>query len=57
VRLLFTDPVIRGMHLEWDHDARDAVAALRMKAIEDPGDPELAQLVGELSVQDPDFRA
>jgi transcriptional regulator with XRE-family HTH domain len=58
VRLLFTDRVIRGMHLEWEHDARDAVAALRMKAAEDhPCDPDLAQLVGELSVQDPDFRA
>lgn len=50
VRLLFTDPVVRGMHLEWEHDARDAVAALRMEAAKDPGDPGLAQLVGELSV-------
>jgi transcriptional regulator with XRE-family HTH domain len=57
VRLLFTDPIVRGMHLEWEHDARDAVAALRMEAAKDPGDPGLAQLVGELSVTDPDFRA
>ncbi|GAA2120342.1 helix-turn-helix domain-containing protein [Actinomadura napierensis] len=56
VRLLFTHPGIRGMHLEWEHDARDAVAALRMEAAKDPDDPDLAQLVGELSVQDPDFR-
>jgi transcriptional regulator with XRE-family HTH domain len=56
VRLLFTDPVVRGMHLEWEHDARDAVAALRMEAAKDPDDPGLAQLVGELSVQDPHFR-
>jgi transcriptional regulator with XRE-family HTH domain len=56
VRLLFTDPVVRGMHQQWEHDARDAVAALRMEAAKDPDDPELAQLVGELSVQDPDFR-
>jgi hypothetical protein len=56
VRLLFTDPVVRTMHLDWQHDARDAVAALRMLAAADPDDPELAQLVGELSVQDPDFR-
>ena len=55
VRLLFTDAVVRGMHLEWEHDARDAVAALRMEAAKDPDDPELARLVGELSVQDPDF--
>ncbi|MFG1711028.1 helix-turn-helix domain-containing protein [Nonomuraea sp. M3C6] len=56
VRLLFTDPLIRGMHRHWEHDARDAVAALRMDAAADPDDPGLAQLVGELSVQDPDFR-
>ncbi|GAA2863559.1 helix-turn-helix domain-containing protein [Streptosporangium fragile] len=54
--LLFTDPIIRGMHLEWEHDARDAVAALRMESAADPDDPQLARLVGELSVRDADFR-
>jgi transcriptional regulator with XRE-family HTH domain len=57
VRLLFTNPVVRGMHTEWEHDARDTVAALRMEAADEPGDLELAQLVGDLSVSDPDFRA
>ncbi|MGZ4475111.1 MAG: helix-turn-helix domain-containing protein [Nocardioides sp.] len=56
VRLLFTDPGVRGMHLEWVHDARDAVAALRMEAAKDADDPELAMLVGELSMRDADFR-
>lgn len=56
VRLLFTNPVLRELHCEWEHDARDAVAALRMEAAHDPDDPELARLVGELSVQDEDFR-
>ncbi|ROO87157.1 helix-turn-helix protein [Actinocorallia herbida] len=56
LRLIFTDAVVRGLHREWDHDAREAVAALRMEAAADPDDPDLAQLVGELSVQDPDFR-
>jgi hypothetical protein len=56
VRLLFTDAVIRGMHREWEHDARDAVATLRMEAAADPDDPELARLVGEMSVQDAEFR-
>jgi hypothetical protein len=56
VSLLFTDPVMRGMHQRWEHDARDAVAALRMEAAADPDDPELARLVGELCVQDADFR-
>lgn len=57
VRLLFTDTLVRGMHTEWEHDARDAVAALRMEAAKAPDDPELARLVGKLSVQDADFRA
>jgi transcriptional regulator with XRE-family HTH domain len=56
VHLLFTHPAIRGMHLQWEHDARDAVAALRMEGANDPGDPDLARLVGELSVADPSFR-
>jgi transcriptional regulator with XRE-family HTH domain len=56
MRLVFTDPRIRGLHAEWDHDARDAVAALRMEAAKDPDDPDLARLVGELSVRDADFR-
>lgn len=56
VRLLFTDPGFRGMYREWEHDAREAVAALRMEAAADPDDPGLARLVGELSVQDADFR-
>ncbi len=54
--LLFSDPIMRSMHLEWEHDARDAVAALRMESAADPCDPELARLVGELSVRDADFR-
>jgi hypothetical protein len=56
LNLLFTQPGFRGMHQEWEHDARDAVAALRMEAATDPDDPELAGLVGRLSVQDADFR-
>jgi transcriptional regulator with XRE-family HTH domain len=56
VRLLFTDSALRGLHAEWEHDAGEAVAALRMEAAKDPDDPELARLVGDLSVQDPEFR-
>ena len=54
--LMFTDPAIRGMHRDWAHDARDAVAALRMEAAADTDDPDLARLVGELTVRDADFR-
>jgi transcriptional regulator with XRE-family HTH domain len=57
VRLLFTDPAFRALHAEWEHDARTVVASLRMEAAKDPDDPELAILVGELSVHDADFRS
>ncbi|MFD6141587.1 helix-turn-helix domain-containing protein [Promicromonospora sp. NPDC060271] len=56
VRLLFVHPTVRSLNVRWEHDARDAVAALRMEAAADPDDPELARLVGELAVLDPDFR-
>jgi transcriptional regulator with XRE-family HTH domain len=39
VRLLFTDPVFRGLHAEWRRDARIVVASLRMEAANDPDDP------------------
>ncbi|WP_372346713.1 helix-turn-helix domain-containing protein [Streptomyces sp. KL116D] len=55
LRLLFTDPAIRALHREWAHDARDAVAAVRMEAGADPDDPELARLVGDLTLKDADF--
>jgi hypothetical protein len=47
---------MRALHADWDNDARTAVAALRMEAARYPDDPQLATLVGELSVHDPDFR-
>ncbi|WP_331729471.1 helix-turn-helix transcriptional regulator (plasmid) [Streptomyces sp. NBC_00028] len=56
LRLLFTEPAMRELDLDWEHDARDAVAALRLEAAADPEDPELARLVGELAIQDADFR-
>jgi transcriptional regulator with XRE-family HTH domain len=56
VRLLFTDPAMRALHTEWESAARTGVASLRMEAAHDPDAPDLAVLVGELSVQDPDFR-
>jgi transcriptional regulator with XRE-family HTH domain len=56
LRLLFADPAMRALHTQWEHDACTAVASLRMEAAHDPDDPELAVLVGELAVQDADFR-
>ncbi len=47
LRLLFTEPVVRQLHQDWAHDAREAVAALRMEAAADPDDPDLALLTGQ----------
>ncbi len=56
VRLLFREPAMRSLHHDWEDAARNSVASLRMEAARDPDDPPLAALVGDLSVQDPDFR-
>lgn len=56
VHLMFTDPVFRALHVQWEHDARVAVSALRMEAAKLHDDPELARLVGELSLHNEDFR-
>ncbi|MFI6502978.1 helix-turn-helix domain-containing protein [Nonomuraea typhae] len=56
LRLLFTDPDMRRLYRDWKGVAHTCVAQLRMEAAGDPGSPRLAALVGELSVQDADFR-
>lgn len=56
VRLVFCDPVVRALYVDWDYAAKACVAQLRMEASRDPADARLMALVGELSVRDPDFR-
>jgi len=56
VRLLFTDPRMKDYYDDWESMARTGVALLRMQAIENPHDPRLVQLVGELSLGNPLFR-
>ncbi|MGW4913751.1 helix-turn-helix domain-containing protein [Streptomyces sp. NPDC004270] len=56
VRLVFCEPAIRALYPDWDWVAQTSLAQLRMAAARDPKDPRLAELVGELSLQDPDFR-
>lgn len=57
VRLLFTEPGFREYFKDWEVIARYSVAHLRLEAAEHPDDPALAALVGELSVQDAEFRS
>lgn len=57
VRATFLDPAARDCYPEWDKVAQETVASMRAAAGADPDDPRLAELVGELSVKSPEFRA
>jgi transcriptional regulator with XRE-family HTH domain len=55
-RLIFLDDVMRSIYADWEGAARGIVASLHLYAGRHPHDPALAELVGELSVRDQDFR-
>jgi transcriptional regulator with XRE-family HTH domain len=55
-RYLFLDEGARKLYADWEPTARNTVASLHLDAGRNPDDPELAELVGELSVRDVDFR-
>jgi transcriptional regulator with XRE-family HTH domain len=56
MRLLFTDPRMRSLYPEWEELARSVVSYMRMEAARKPDDPHLAELVGDLSIRDDQFR-
>lgn len=56
VRLDFREPTVGALYADWEWAARMPLAQLRVEAVRDPKDPRLAELVGELSLQDTDFR-
>ncbi len=49
-RLVFLDEASRDLYPDWQTKARDTVANLRYDAGRHPDDPQLASLVGELSL-------
>lgn len=55
-RFVFLDAHARELYVDWDQVAADTAAMLRVDAGRHPNDPALAQLVGDLSVQSPEFR-
>ncbi|MEY9964755.1 transcriptional regulator with XRE-family HTH domain [Streptacidiphilus sp. MAP12-16] len=55
-RFIFLDEAARSLYDDWEGIARTTVAALHLDAGQHPRDPQLAELVGELSLRDPDFR-
>jgi transcriptional regulator with XRE-family HTH domain len=56
MRLLFTDPRMRSLYPDWEGLARAVVSYIRMEAARKPDDPRLAELVGDLSIRDEQFR-
>ncbi|MFT4126161.1 MAG: helix-turn-helix transcriptional regulator [Gordonia sp. (in: high G+C Gram-positive bacteria)] len=56
VRMIFLDPRMRTLFDDWEGVARTCVEILRMNAGENPTDPTLVAIVGELSIADEQFR-
>ncbi|MFD7999199.1 helix-turn-helix domain-containing protein [Streptomyces mirabilis] len=54
-RLVFLDPHTRDLYEDWQRKARDAVGKLRLAVGEHPDDPELAELIGQLTMKSPEF--
>ncbi|WP_101950703.1 helix-turn-helix transcriptional regulator [Mycobacterium sp. 3519A] len=56
LRYTFLDESTRELFVDWEEVARDNVAILRLDAGRHPDDPQLVELVGELSVKSQEFR-
>jgi transcriptional regulator with XRE-family HTH domain len=55
-KMFFLGDRSRDLHPEWESVAKELVANLRAEAGRYAGDARLAQIVGELSLQSPEFR-
>ena len=55
IRYTFLHPAARELWPDWDHKVKSCVAHLRAVAGADPDSPDLAALIGELTVKSPDF--
>ncbi|MFJ8647398.1 helix-turn-helix domain-containing protein [Streptomyces sp. NPDC093546] len=56
-RMLFLDAHTRELYTEWEEEARTALAALRLTAGRHPDDRHLAELIGQLAMNSPEFSA
>lgn len=54
-RMLFQDEPTRALYPEWEVEASRAVASLRLLSGRFADDAQLASLIGELTLQSPDF--
>jgi hypothetical protein len=56
VRATFLDPAVRELYAEYDKNAAETVASLRASVGPDLDDPQLIELIGELSLKSELFR-
>ncbi|SFE00896.1 hypothetical protein SAMN04487819_106228 [Actinopolyspora alba] len=56
-RMLFLDPHCRELYTDWKRKARAVVGNLRITVGRHPQDPLLAELIGELTMNSPEFVA
>ncbi|MEU8921875.1 helix-turn-helix transcriptional regulator [Kitasatospora sp. NPDC048545] len=55
-RFVFLDDAARTLYADWERVAGDCVATLRLYAGRHPDDPQLTELIGELSLHSDTFR-
>ena len=55
-RWMVLDPAARTAYPDWESVAADVVGTLRLDAGRHPDDPQLNELVGELTIKSPEFR-
>ncbi|MFF7865501.1 helix-turn-helix transcriptional regulator [Streptomyces qaidamensis] len=55
-RFVFLDEAARTLYADWDQVAGDCLALLRLYAGRHPDDPQLTELIGELSLHSDTFR-
>ncbi len=54
---VFTDPLSRQFIVDWEADARQLLAQFRSTCARYPGDPQLTELIHDLQLHSPEFRA
>jgi transcriptional regulator with XRE-family HTH domain len=53
--LLFLEPAARDLFVDWETEAQNHAAYLRVATATQPGDRRMAELIGELSIKSADF--
>ncbi len=54
---IFTNPLSRQFVVDWEEDARQLLAQFRSSCGRHPGDPQLTELIHDLMLCSPEFRA